>query len=566
MRRNERSVSETSDWQSTEPAPAETPRGRLRFHLLLAASLLGALLLVLLITTQGGEEPPGTQGAPYQTATACQGCHNATYTAWRQTEHAAAWNGLQGSGNAAPQCESCHTTGAGTPGGFVSNTTTPEMVNVQCEECHGPGSSHLSAPPDQRRVTILVNYSAELCGTCHQGEHHPFYNEWALSGHADALMNLRGSPAANDSCLQCHSADYLLEPESTRKPSIATAREGITCAVCHNPHGSPSPRNLRMPKAELCASCHSASPSDPLLHPQSAMRAGYGFPDVAVDQFMPTVNCDRCHMYAYNDPNRIPPVTTGHSFRQRPEACVTCHSTPPFVLTIEESAALVDRWQGETLELLSQAQYSVAQAEVALRRAPGLGFSVTTIGEAQAYFTAANDTKNFVTADGSMGAHNPDYAKNLLLRSRERSQQVLTMLTPGRIVGRVVDASGAGLGGIDIGMEGTVWTTTDSDGYFSFQFAQGTHSFILYRDNVEVGELSNVNVQRDLEADVGTVRVNLGGGVDPVFYGLGFLLVLVAVMAAYVVRQGRRLKRVTRQVRIEPKEEPKEEPAEEKPG
>ena len=200
--------------------PLERMSGRSRARILAAALLLlGVAVLVLLLAAAGGPVDPGIDAAPFLTDTACEGCHNVTYAGWLETGHASAWDGLQGSPNATTACERCHVTGFGEPGGFLSFVTTPEMVNVQCEECHGPGTNHVGAPPGQKKATIAVNYSAELCGTCHQGEHHPFYNEWALSGHSEALVNLRRSPAAEDSCLQCHSADYILQPEPSRRPT-----------------------------------------------------------------------------------------------------------------------------------------------------------------------------------------------------------------------------------------------------------------------------------------------------------------------------------------------------------
>ena len=515
------------------------PRGRLlgdpRIRLLVGAGFLFvAALLLVIATTEAGEVGPGTSGAPYMTSAGCQGCHNASYQGWQSTEHARAWAGLQGSGNSTSACEPCHVTGFGLPGGFVNNVTTPEMVNVQCEECHGPGTSHAMAPPSQKKATIVVNFSAEVCGLCHQGEHHPFYSEWSLSGHADALVNLRGSPVANDTCLQCHSADYILESEPSLRPTITTAKEGITCIVCHDPHSMQHGKQLRLPRSELCASCHNpggALPGEAIFHPQSSMRAGYS-PDLPVpaDQFMPTVTCDQCHMYAYRDDTRIPPVTTGHSFRQKPETCAGCHS----YLSIEEAAALIDRWQTETNHLLAEVQYNVAQAEVALKRAPELGFGNSTIKDAQALYDEANYSKNFVTADGSLGAHNPDYAKNLLLDAKVRAQQVVAMLTPGRVTGRVVNADGAPVGGIEIVSGGVTWTTTDSDGQFSFQFAQGTHSFDLYDGDELVGEINGVDILPDVEADVGTVRISVAGGGAFFWYFLALLVAVVAVAIAVI--------------------------------
>ncbi|MEK6851027.1 MAG: hypothetical protein AABY30_00660, partial [Candidatus Thermoplasmatota archaeon] len=168
------------------------------------------------------------------------------------------------------------------------------------------------------------------------------------------------------------------------------------------------------------------------------------------------------------------------------------------------------------------------------KRAPSLGFGNATLAAAQELYDKANYSKNFVTADGSMGAHNPDYSKNLLLDAKTKAQQVIAMLTPGRVTGRVVNPDGVGVGGIDVRSGGVTWTTTDSQGRFSFQFAQGTHSFDLYRGDERVGTISGVNILPDEEADVGIVRIAVAGG-GAFFWYLLVLLVAVAGVALSVL-------------------------------
>jgi len=46
-------------------------------------------------------------------------------------------------------CLMCHSTGHGTPSGFVDMEKTPRLANVQCEGCHGPGNVHIAMAKDK---------------------------------------------------------------------------------------------------------------------------------------------------------------------------------------------------------------------------------------------------------------------------------------------------------------------------------------------------------------------------------------------------------------------------------
>ncbi len=61
-------------------------------------------------------------------------------------------------------CLSCHTTGYGKKGGFISYTQTPHLADVGCESCHGMGGLHTEdGSPD----SISRTPTLELCETCH---------------------------------------------------------------------------------------------------------------------------------------------------------------------------------------------------------------------------------------------------------------------------------------------------------------------------------------------------------------------------------------------------------------
>src|SRR5262249_50804524 len=146
---------------------------------------------------------------------ACSLCHSngpastpwSMVNGWSKTLHAEIFkDNLNGADGAtyATSCWGCHTVGYDTTasamnGGFDDVQTalgwTPPTVmqagnwdnvpaalqnlaNIQCENCHGPGSTHIQTGGDPRLIS--VDYSSGTCGQCHgAASHHIKGMEWS---------------------------------------------------------------------------------------------------------------------------------------------------------------------------------------------------------------------------------------------------------------------------------------------------------------------------------------------------------------------------------------------------
>ena len=208
--------------------------------------------------------------------TNCGNCHVEHQAGWEQTKHAQAWADLQALPQPADKssCVGCHTVSengnsATGPAGYLK-VADRAYQDVQCENCHGPGFEHVKTPdgntaplPSIHVDTTSNPASAQLaagtCAACHQDTHHPFWEEWRQSLHADM-----GRHNDEPLCLQCHSGQGALAAwgvTSAYKEQNAV-NEGITCAVCHDPHDATNPGQLRYPISstdlsnQLCMKCH----------------------------------------------------------------------------------------------------------------------------------------------------------------------------------------------------------------------------------------------------------------------------------------------------------------------
>lgn len=310
--------------------------------------------------------------------TTCGNCHVTQQGKWEQTAHADAWATLQASSGKQALCEGCHSVSnkgnavTATDVGYTS-TKDARYHDVQCESCHGPGLDHVTAPArGQMLASVHADTGAGVtngCAECHSGTHHPFVEEWRASRHATSYTRAYNGATATppdipngprSACQGCHIGQGILAnwgvntnyTEKTAGQTIASG-EGITCAVCHDPHGTPNSGQLRFPvdsrdpEQNLCAKCHNRrstpdwsgsrdsphAPHGPLVFG----TAGWWPPGIEFVETQSTHGssanprlCATCHVQKYNVTDKATGQfqisVVGHRFLPIP--CVDANGAP----------------------------------------------------------------------------------------------------------------------------------------------------------------------------------------------------------------------------------------------
>lgn len=450
---------------------------------ILGSRALSTLLALSLVAASGcvdetiangnpdyGELPAGAEGFVGYTdigaqLVVCGNCHVETQGDWLATGHSRAWKGLQDSGHADESCEACHATGElGNAAVDVAGwgaTRAERYQDVQCEACHGAGLTHVSDPNSSNHPLAPLQValgSTTGCGECHQGAFTPYVEEWWASRHgygayAPQYRTLTG-------CKHCHGGEAALEAWGIQTEYVeqGTNSLGITCGVCHDPHGGPNDGQLRLPlgvpdvNENLCMKCHQGraqpdpalpnrgphSPEGPLLLGRGVgwLPPGFGYEQGSILGTHGTEAnaklCGGCHANAFEvtDPQTGGHVftSTGHSFQAIPcvdgdgvptgsgdcartatarnfQSCATggCHGNP------ESAAVALDLARDRIAGLVSE-------LNALLAKVPAAEFDPL-----DGRFTSAEGAK-FNAALGAMegsAVHNPLFMEALLIASIE---------------------------------------------------------------------------------------------------------------------------------------------------
>ncbi len=196
----------------------------------------------------------------YQFCAVCHGQGNNVgqtdiVTPWSETLHSMIFsNGIDGgSGTAGQSCMQCHTVGYNQSplatnnnfyavqqqlgwkfpsvlkvGNFAAMPSHLQgLANIQCENCHGPGSRHPGAPS--------ISLDVKVCANCHQnGTHHVKPEQWEVSPHAGGYEGISSQEGTRSACAGCHSPQGYVDRTRGLTPSVSTGP--LTCQVCHDPH------------------------------------------------------------------------------------------------------------------------------------------------------------------------------------------------------------------------------------------------------------------------------------------------------------------------------------------
>ncbi len=233
-------------------------------------------------------------------------------------------------------CDGCHSVS------FDIHSKKATEWNVGCERCHGPGSEHVGHPT---RLNILNPSqmdsvaSNDSCISCHsqgrpkggliEGKAYDWPVGYAVGKRLQDFWKLEDITLGQTDFL--HYADGSAHKNRMQGNDYVQSvmyEKGVTCASCHDVHGTENYAQLRKPAEKICLDCHAANsangPHVASLEEHTHHKAGSA-----------GSQCVACHMPKIATQGVPGAFVSSHTFRfvtpamtdkyKIPNACTLCH-------------------------------------------------------------------------------------------------------------------------------------------------------------------------------------------------------------------------------------------------
>lgn len=209
---------------------------------------------------------------------------------------------------------------------------TPDLMNIGCEMCHGPGSAHLLDRKNLAKIvnpaTLTTEQANEVCGRCHNRVRSVPNKTYGFAYHDDTDSEWRPGKeplAAFTADNNSHWPDGETSYEHNQHYS-EMRRSGhvkLRCSDCHDPHAQVNAPQIVTQRTEgsviiatrhedntLCLSCHAGTkPFQKISKPMvakyqdnvaaiGALVSAHSHHPYAPERAMGLSRCTGCHMPA----------------------------------------------------------------------------------------------------------------------------------------------------------------------------------------------------------------------------------------------------------------------------
>jgi nitrite reductase (cytochrome c-552) len=304
---------------------------------------------------------------------------------------------------------------------------------------------HMNSLIDVRAIDRVTEKTAGTCYSCKSSNNPQLWDEMGMAEYDATLFSELGAHITNPiGCANCHEANTMRLIVTNPALEEAFKEQGldwttftrqemrsVVCANCHVEYYFASPGNyLTFPwdngtNVDQIAAYYQEIGFSDWTHPDSgAAMIKMQHPDYELftagsTHYMAGVACADCHMPYTRDGSAKFSTHNVHSPLLNPEAaCGACHTSVEYVT---DRVAAIQSTVHDTMVSTEDAIIAAIDAIKAAAATPGA--DETLLEEARNLHREAQLRWDFISAENSMGFHNPEEALRILAAATDLARQ-----------------------------------------------------------------------------------------------------------------------------------------------